>query len=98
MVYGKQKMSNNSGLQPLMMEEERAYTCGLRRLLPGNDELVMKEGRNCNSIIEITYYSGTNAIFEEVCIHCGSEDIYWEIRFRRLRENWQSSDQSVHHV
>lgn len=59
-VYSATSLSPNQELALLRLQEEVVYICGSPLFLDGpeKDKLVVREGLNCESQMETTYYSG----------------------------------------
>ncbi|KAK3106924.1 hypothetical protein FSP39_003134, partial [Pinctada imbricata] len=76
-VYSKKRLAREELRALDVIQEQLVYTCG-SQLFPGQyaETIVVKEGQNCQSPIETTYYSSVTVQFEEICFFCGDTDIY----------------------
>ena len=68
-VYSKTKLSTSESHAVVMVEEELLYTCG-NTLFPPDHALythvVVREGINCRSQIETSYYAGKIQLHKNV--------------------------------
>ena len=76
-VYSAKKLSSAEELALKRVQEELIYTCGSALFPSGPMENIMfvKEGINCETLIETTYYASKTAAFPEVCIHCSASEV-----------------------
>ena len=74
-IYSKLQLSGGSIRLLQGISEDCFYVCGaqLPLTLTSDEQLpVVREGINCNSLVEFAYYSSKK--FKNVCAYCGSDD------------------------
>ncbi|CAG2208685.1 unnamed protein product [Mytilus edulis] len=77
-VYCSQKLSHQMCNCLDRVQEELFYSCGSPLLPDGhqfNGKLLVREGVDCSSPIETTYYAGAVTKFADICFFCGDTDI-----------------------
>jgi DNA-directed RNA polymerase subunit RPC12/RpoP len=61
-IYGRTKLGQEDMRTLERMKQDLVYTCGAK--LCDSNDLVVREGLNCASMIETTYFAGTlNSFF-----------------------------------
>ncbi|XP_053405192.1 uncharacterized protein LOC123536040 [Mercenaria mercenaria] len=90
-VYAAKKFTYIEQQRLSRVKEEKLYVCG-STLFPGldlQDVVVVKEGQNCQSPIETTYYADVNNKMEDICFYCGcAENLADNPALHDLREQF----------
>ncbi|XP_041369880.1 uncharacterized protein LOC121383848 [Gigantopelta aegis] len=77
-VYSGRKLTAGQAMALERLQEEVNYSCGSSLFLEGSefaDVVVAREGINCNSNIETTYFAGKTAVFDDICFFCGDDHV-----------------------
>ncbi|XP_052798592.1 uncharacterized protein LOC128230403 isoform X2 [Mya arenaria] len=76
-VYSPKKLSPAEGRSVMRVQEELVYACGNPLFHAGvyHNTIIVKEGINCNSLMESAYYAGKRMQFVDVCFHCWDTEL-----------------------
>ena len=78
-IYSANRLTKNEELALVRLKEETIYICGNSLFCDDHDlseKLVVRESLNCESNIEIPYYSAVTKVFDPICCLCGSTQVY----------------------
>ncbi|XP_045170159.2 uncharacterized protein LOC123532688 [Mercenaria mercenaria] len=77
-VYCRHRLSAEQSRQIMTLQDSVSFTCGsslFPESHPLHDEIFVREGLNCQTDIETTYYSAVTQKFQPICFFCGDPNI-----------------------
>ncbi|XP_052761907.1 uncharacterized protein LOC128204534 [Mya arenaria] len=89
-VYSAKKLSTDEERSVMRAQEELVYMCGNPLFHAGiyHNTIIVKEGINCNSMMEAAYYAGKTVQFDNVCFHCGDTEVADNEGIKQLKEEF----------